>query len=83
MNRYSAVRSQYSKHVDSPSSYLTLTMIQFDVCLYRLPLESLSTRKISKLLFIAQIRSSDRQTDILAIGVQYSTEGTSVGDQSF
>jgi len=34
-----------SKHVGSPSAYLTVKMIQSSVCLYRLPLKPLSKNK--------------------------------------
>jgi len=39
------VSSQYGEHVESPSSYLIVTMMRSGVCLHRLLLESLSTSK--------------------------------------
>jgi hypothetical protein len=49
------VSLQYSKHVDSPPSSLTVTMIQCNDCVCRLHLESLANSKIMKLLVFSQI----------------------------
>jgi hypothetical protein len=43
-----------SKYVDSSSAYLTVKITQSGVCLYRVPLESLSKSKIMKLLVFSQ-----------------------------